>query len=125
MVLTILRIADSDLYHSEPPPHLFGNPRNDKQAGWTNENWLRSRFHFSFAEYRNPKNTQFGCLRVMNDDLVQGPRGFWMHPHVRRPVSISRRVISRRVISRCGAHKFGTHARSGTSRLSLTSCTAS
>ena len=29
-----------------------------------------------FAEYRNYKNTNFGCLRVMNDDLVQGNRGF-------------------------------------------------
>jgi len=48
---------------------------------WTNGNWLKSRFHFSFAEYRNYKNTNFGCLRVMNDDLVQGNRGFGMHGH--------------------------------------------
>lgn len=34
-------------------------------------NWLKSRFHFSFAEYKGSKNDNFGCLRVMNDDLVQ------------------------------------------------------
>ena len=32
-------------------------------------------FHFSFAEYNNPANTNFGVLRVMNDDLVQPLRG--------------------------------------------------
>jgi redox-sensitive bicupin YhaK (pirin superfamily) len=33
--------------------------------------WLESRFHFSFAEYYNPQNTEFGVLRVLNDDLVK------------------------------------------------------
>ena len=44
-------------------------------SGWTNKNWLISRFHFSFAEYSNPRNLNFGVLRVMNDDLVQPKRG--------------------------------------------------
>ena len=43
--------------------------------------WLKSRFHFSFAEYRNPDNINFGALRVMNDDLVQAHTGFGKHPH--------------------------------------------
>ena len=38
--------------------------------------WLESRFHFSFADYFNPDNTNFGALRVVNDDLVQGKAGF-------------------------------------------------
>ena len=79
--LTFLHITEADLYKSEPPPSWFGNGANEEGANWTNDNWLKSRFHFSFAEYRNPKNTHFGCLRVMNDDLVQGKRGFGMHPH--------------------------------------------
>ena len=33
--------------------------------------WLASRFHFSFADYYNEDNVQFGVLRVMNDDIVQ------------------------------------------------------
>jgi len=43
--------------------------------------WLKSSFHFSFAEYRNPENISYGPLRVMNDDLIAGHRGFDTHPH--------------------------------------------
>lgn len=43
--------------------------------------WLDSHFHFSFAEYHNPKNIQFGVLRVINDDLIQAKTGFDTHPH--------------------------------------------
>lgn len=43
--------------------------------------WLDSHFHFSFAEYYNPRNIQFGALRVINDDLVQPGTGFDTHPH--------------------------------------------
>ena len=38
--------------------------------------WLTSRFHFSFANYFNPSNMNFGALRVLNDDLVKGHAGF-------------------------------------------------
>jgi redox-sensitive bicupin YhaK (pirin superfamily) len=43
--------------------------------------WLDSHFHFSFAEYFNPENIQFGALRVINDDLVKVGKGFNTHPH--------------------------------------------
>lgn len=43
--------------------------------------WLKSRFHFSFAEYRNMDNIHYGPLRVMNDDLITGHEGFGTHPH--------------------------------------------
>ena len=46
-----------------------------------NHGWLASRFHFSFAEYYNPDNMNFGSLRVLNDDLVQPATGFGTHPH--------------------------------------------
>jgi len=46
-----------------------------------NHGWLKSRFHFSFAEYRNIDNVQYGALRVMNDDLIEGNTGFGTHPH--------------------------------------------
>lgn len=76
-------IPSSQLFVSEPEPSMFGNaqnPRNGTANGWSNANWLKSRFHFSFAEYsRGPSN--FGVLRVMNDDLVQPDRGFGAHPH--------------------------------------------
>jgi quercetin 2,3-dioxygenase len=49
--------------------------------GKSNLGWLRSKFHFSFAEYYNPDNIQFGVLRVINDDLVDPKTGFDTHPH--------------------------------------------
>ena len=34
-----------------------------------------------FAQYYNPKNMNFGVLRVINDDLVEANTGFDTHPH--------------------------------------------
>ena len=54
-------------------------PKED--MGTSNLGWLESRFHFSFAEYRNPNNINFGVLRVLNDDIVHANSGFDTHPH--------------------------------------------
>lgn len=43
--------------------------------------WLRSRFHFSFAEYYDSENESFGVLRVLNDDEIDPHSGFETHPH--------------------------------------------
>jgi quercetin 2,3-dioxygenase len=43
--------------------------------------WLKSNFSFSFADYYDPNNTEFGPLRVLNDDIVAPQRGFGAHPH--------------------------------------------
>ena len=51
-----------------------------QNMGKSNLGWLQSRFHFSFAEYRNPENVRFGVLRVLNDDIVRANSGFDMHP---------------------------------------------
>lgn len=53
----------------------------NKNMGRSNLGWLRSVFHFSFAEYYNPQNINFGVLRVINDDLVAPQTGFSTHPH--------------------------------------------
>lgn len=47
----------------------------------SNHSWLKSRFHFSFAEYRNINNVNFGVLRVLNDDLIEANSGFDTHSH--------------------------------------------
>ena len=47
----------------------------------SNLGWLESRFHFSFAEYRDIHNMNFGVLRVLNADIVHPKSGFDMHPH--------------------------------------------
>ncbi|TCL54414.1 hypothetical protein EDD76_12011 [Kineothrix alysoides] len=52
-----------------------------KKMGKSNLGWLNSIFHFSFAEYYNPLNMNFGALRVINDDLIDAGTGFDMHPH--------------------------------------------
>jgi redox-sensitive bicupin YhaK (pirin superfamily) len=51
------------------------------QMGRGIHGWLDSHFHFSFADYYNPKNIRFGVLRVVNDDLVRSGTGFDTHPH--------------------------------------------
>ncbi|TDF96613.1 pirin family protein [Paenibacillus piri] len=43
--------------------------------------WLQSNFSFSFGDYYDPDNTKFGPLRVFNDDVIAGHRGFGAHPH--------------------------------------------
>jgi quercetin 2,3-dioxygenase len=51
------------------------------KMGSSDLGWLKSKFHFSFAEYYNPKNMDFGVLRVINDDLIAPHTGFDTHPH--------------------------------------------
>lgn len=43
--------------------------------------WLDTRWHFSFSDYYDEKNMNWGPLRVFNDDIVQAGGGFDFHPH--------------------------------------------
>jgi redox-sensitive bicupin YhaK (pirin superfamily) len=54
-------------------------PFND--LGGADLGWLRTRHHFSFAEYRDPRRTGWGGLRVWNDDEIEPNTGFPLHPH--------------------------------------------
>ncbi len=46
-----------------------------------NRGWLDTRWHFSFDEYYDPDNMNWGPLRVFNDDVIQPGKGFGFHPH--------------------------------------------
>lgn len=56
-------ISSADRYHAAPV------------------HWLSSYFLFSFADYFDANNVQFGPLRVFNDDNIAPNSGFPQHPH--------------------------------------------
>lgn len=51
------------------------------RLGRFENDWLDSRFHFSFADYRDPTRMGVGPLRVWNDDRIAPGKGFDPHPH--------------------------------------------
>jgi len=57
-----------------------------------NFGWLDTHWHFSFDSYHDPKNMNWGALRVFNDDTVEPGQGFGTHPH--RDMEIVTYVLS-------------------------------
>ncbi|HEU4956003.1 MAG TPA: pirin family protein, partial [Sphingomicrobium sp.] len=55
--------------------------RKFETLGGANHGWLNAKHHFSFADYHDPDRTQWGKLRVWNDDEIQPKSGFPPHPH--------------------------------------------
>lgn len=43
--------------------------------------WLTTRYSFSFANWYDPTKMGFGALRVLNDDVIAGGKGFATHGH--------------------------------------------
>lgn len=54
---------------------------SNTDRGHANHGWLNSYHTFSFGGYHNPNKMNFGALRVLNDDTVNGGMGFSKHPH--------------------------------------------
>jgi len=55
---------------------VHASQRHFSDFGWLKTYWL-----FSFSDYFDPENIQFGALRVFNDDIVAPGTGFPTHPH--------------------------------------------
>jgi len=49
--------------------------------GAADHGWLDAHHHFSFADYHDPGRTNWGRLRVWNDDTIAPKTGFPAHPH--------------------------------------------
>ena len=52
-----------------------------KTLGAADHGWLDAHHHFSFADYHDPGRTNWGRLRVWNDDTIAPQTGFPAHPH--------------------------------------------
>jgi hypothetical protein len=52
-----------------------------ESLGAFENDWLEAHYHFSFAGYHDAKRTNWGALRVWNDDTIQPRRGFGRHAH--------------------------------------------
>ncbi len=55
---------------------IKSNERHHQDFGWLSTYW-----HFSFDTYHDPRNMNWGALRVFNDDVIQPGQGFGSHPH--------------------------------------------
>lgn len=53
----------------------------ENERGTADYGWLKANYSFSFSNYYNPEKVNFGALRVLNDDVIQGGMGFGTHPH--------------------------------------------
>ena len=52
-----------------------------QSLGGARYDWLKTKHHFSFADYFDPKRMGWGALRVWNDDEIASGTGFPLHPH--------------------------------------------
>jgi redox-sensitive bicupin YhaK (pirin superfamily) len=74
---------------SRPPTFVI---QRSNERAYFDHGWLKTYHSFSFADYFDPQNVNWGALRVFNDDYVAGGNGFPTHPH--RDMEIVTYVLS-------------------------------
>ncbi len=55
--------------------------RRSGERYFSDHGWLKTYHSFSFADYLDPQNLNWGALRVFNDDVIAPGKGFGTHPH--------------------------------------------
>ncbi|KAK4042129.1 RmlC-like cupin domain-containing protein [Parachaetomium inaequale] len=92
--------------------HAKITPHRSAARGHASHGWLDTYHSFSFANWYNPNFTQFGSLRVLNEDRVKPNSGFPTHPH--RDFEIFSYILSGEL-----THTDSTHKKSDTEESEL------
>ena len=78
--------------------------------GTADYGWLKANYSFSFGNYYNPERMQFGMLRVLNDDMIDGGTGFGTHGHANMEIitiPLEGALIHRDSMGNDGTIRFG------------------
>src|SRR5215472_2748065 len=79
ITITILSNGQSRLPSAEVNEMIERRPFEG--LGSARYDWLKTKHHFSFADYFDPQRIGWGALRVWNDDEIAPGTGFPPHPH--------------------------------------------
>ncbi len=81
------------------------------QRAHADHGWLDTYYSFSFADYQDPANLNWGALRVFNDDTIAPGAGFPEHAH--REMEIVTYVLSGELAHRDSMGNHGIVAAGG------------